>query len=224
MWSFQRFSRKLSLRGQESRKVALKMKQLKIEKGILIVVSAPSGCGKSTVVRALMEKRNNLRFSVSATTRKPRDGEVEGVDYYFVSREEFNRMVEADAFLEHAEYVGNCYGTPRDPVERQLSLGYDVYLDIDVQGAMQVKQLRPQTLMIFLMPPSMEELERRLILRGKNTPQEIRDRLAAAERECACRDEFDYTVVNDVVERAVAEISDLIDRKKYEINILNEVF
>ena len=200
------------------------MKQLKIEKGILIVVSAPSGCGKSTVVRALMEKRNNLRFSVSATTRKPRDGEVEGVDYYFVSREEFNRMVEADAFLEHAEYVGNCYGTPRDPVERQLSLGYDVYLDIDVQGAMQVKQLRPQTLMIFLMPPSMEELERRLVLRGKNTPEEIRDRLAAAEHEALFRDKFDYIVVNDIVDRAVDEISALIDRKKYEINYSNEVF
>ncbi len=196
----------------------------KTEEGILIIVSAPSGCGKSTVVHALMEQRKNLRFSVSATTRKPREGETDGVDYFFISREEFNQMIEADEFLEHAEYVGNCYGTPRAPVERQLRDGYDVYLDIDVQGALQVKRLRPQTLMIFLMPPSMEELERRLILRGKNTPQEIRNRLSVAERECACRDEFDYIVVNDVVERAVKEISDLIDRKKYEINYLNEVF
>ena len=180
----------------------------------MIIVSAPSGCGKSTVVHALMEKRKNLRFSVSATTRKPREGETDGVDYYFVSREEFERMIDENAFLEHAEYVGNCYGTPRAPVEQQLKDGYDVYLDIDVQGALQVKEIRPETLMIFLMPPSMEELERRLVSRGKNTPEEIRDRLAAAERECACRDRFDYVVVNDIVERAVNEISDLIDSKK----------
>lgn len=190
------------------------MKLQKTEEGVLIIVSAPSGCGKSTVVHALMEKRKNLRFSISATTRKPRDGEVDGVDYYFVSREEFARMIEADAFLEHAEYVGNCYGTPREPVEQMLRGGYDVYLDIDVQGALQVKKLRPQTLMVFLMPPSMEELERRLVSRGTNTPEEIRSRLAAAERECALRSEFDFVVVNDVVERAVDEISELIDQKK----------
>ena len=200
------------------------MNCLKTEEGILIIVSAPSGCGKSTVVRALMERRKNLRFSVSATTRKPREGEVDGVDYFFVSGEEFERMIEAGEFLEHAEYVGNCYGTPREPVERQLRDGNDVYLDIDVQGAMQVKVLRPETLMIFLMPPSMEELERRLVLRGTNTPEEIRDRLAAAERECAYRDAFDYVVVNDVVDRAVEEISTLIDRKKHGKKLLNEVF
>ncbi len=194
-----------------------KVKTRKTEPGVLIIVSAPSGCGKSTVVRALMEKRENLRFSVSATTRKPREGETDGVDYFFVSREEFERMIAAEAFLEHAEYVGNCYGTPRAPVEQQLKEGYDVYLDIDVQGAMQVKAIRPETLMIFLMPPSMEELERRLVSRGTNTPEEIRDRLAAAERECAKRDRFDHVVVNDVVERAVDEISDLIDAEKLKL-------
>ncbi len=191
------------------------MRSRKHKQGVLVIVSAPSGCGKSTVVHALMEKRKDLRFSVSATTRPPREGEVEGVDYYFVSREEFDRMIENNAFLEHAEYVGNCYGTPREPVERQLKDGYDVYLDIDVQGAKQVKRIRPETLMVFLMPPSMEELERRLVMRGTNTPEEIRDRLAAAQLECASRDAFDYVVVNDVVERAVDEISDLIDQKKY---------
>ena len=199
------------------------MRSRKRKQGILIIVSAPSGCGKSTVVHALMEKRKDLRFSVSATTRAPREGEVDGVDYFFVSREEFERMIAEDAFLEHAEYVGNCYGTPREAVERQLKDGYDVYLDIDVQGAMQVKRIRPQTLMVFLMPPSMEELERRLVMRGKNTPEEIRDRLAAAERECAVRDAFDHVVVNDVVERAVNEISDLIDLKKYGKIKNNEV-
>ena len=200
------------------------MKSQKTEDGILIIVSAPSGCGKSTVVHALMEKRKNLRFSVSATTRKMREGEVDGVDYYFISREAFERMIEENAFLEHAEYVGNCYGTPREAVERQLRDGYDVYLDIDVQGALQVKKQRPETLMIFLMPPSMEELRRRLENRGTNTPEEIRARLAAAERECACRDQFDYVVVNDEVERAVNMISDLIDYKKYGNNPKNEVY
>ena len=189
------------------------MKQ-KIEPGVLIIVSAPSGCGKSTVVHALMEQRDKLRFSVSATTRAPREGEVDGVDYFFVSRERFQQMVDEGAFLEHAEYVGNCYGTPRAPVEQQLAEGYDVYLDIDVQGAMQVKALRPETLMIFLMPPSMEELERRLTKRGNNSPEEIKGRLEAAEREFALRDRFDYVVVNDVVDRAVAEISGLIDAQK----------
>ena len=200
------------------------MRSQKTKQGVLVIVSAPSGCGKSTVVHALMEKRKNLRFSVSATTRKPREGEVDGVDYYFVSRETFEQMIDENAFLEHAEYVGNCYGTPRAPVEQQLKDGYDVYLDIDVQGALQVKKLRPKTLMIFLMPPSMEELERRLVSRGNNTPEEIRDRLAAAELECAASDWFDYVVVNDIVERAVNEISDLIDLKKNGKNKKNEVF
>lgn len=200
------------------------LKSQKTEEGILIIVSAPSGCGKSTVVHALMERRKNLRFSVSATTRKMREGEVDGVDYFFISREAFDRMINENAFLEHAEYVGNCYGTPREAVERQLRDGFDVYLDIDVQGALQVKKQRPETLMIFLMPPSMEELQRRLENRGTNTPEEIRDRLAAAERECACRDQFDYVVVNDVVDRAVDMISKLIDHKKYGNNSKNEVY
>ena len=193
------------------------MKSRKTEPGVLIIVSAPSGCGKSTVVHRLMEKRENLRFSVSATTRKPREGETDGVDYYFVSRQEFRRMVDEDEFLEHAEYVGNCYGTPRAPVEALLKEGFDVYLDIDVQGAMQVKAIRPETLMIFLMPPSMEELERRLVKRGNNTPEEIKGRLAAAEREFAFRDRFDHVVVNDEVERAVDEIAQLIDEQKRKL-------
>ena len=189
------------------------------EKGILIIVSAPSGCGKSTVVHRLMEVRENLRFSVSATTRRPRDGEKDGVDYYFVSREKFQKMIDSNEFLEHAEYVGNCYGTPRAAVDTQLNDGHDVYLDIDVQGAMQVKELRPDTLLVFLMPPSLEELERRLILRGTDSPEAIQNRLKTAEFEFSFRDRFDYVVVNDVVERAVAEISGLIDAHKRLINI-----
>ena len=188
------------------------------EKGVLIIVSAPSGCGKSTIVHRLMEQRKNLRFSVSATTRAPREGEREGVDYFFVSREKFEEMIGDDAFLEHAEYVGNCYGTPIAPVDAMLNEGDDVYLDIEVQGAMQVKEKRPDTLLIFVMPPSLEELERRLVHRGTDSAEVIRSRLATAQFEFGFRDRFDFVVVNDVVDRAVQEISDLIDAHKKKIN------
>ena len=188
------------------------------DNGILIIVSAPSGCGKSTIVHRLMEQRDKLRFSVSATTRAPREGEVDGVDYFFVTREKFEEMIEADEFLEHAEYVGNCYGTPKAAVDALLAEGYDVYLDIEVQGAMQVKAKRPDTLLIFVMPPSLEELERRLVLRGTDSPEVIRNRLETAQFEFGFRDRFDYVVVNDVVDRAVEEISGLIDAHKQQIN------
>ena len=193
------------------------------ERGILIIVSAPSGCGKSTVVHRLLEQRETLRLSVSATTRAPRAGEQDGVDYYFVSRERFREMIEENAFLEHAEYVGNHYGTPIAPLEAQLNSGLDVYLDIEVQGAMQVKAQRPETLLIFLMPPSLEELERRLTLRGTDDPETIRTRLAEAEREFSYRDRYDHVVVNDQVDRAVAEISALIDAHRRKLQALENM-
>ena len=189
------------------------------EKGILIIVSAPSGCGKSTILHRLMEKREKLCFSVSATTRAPRTGEVDGVDYFFITREKFDKMVENGEFLEHAEYVGNCYGTPKAAVDAKLNEGYDVYLDIEVQGALQIKAQRPETLMIFVMPPSLEELERRLITRGTDSMDVIRGRLQQAQEEFKLREQFDFTVVNDEVERAVAEISGMIDGYKKGINI-----
>lgn len=183
-------------------------------KGVLVVVSAPSGCGKSTVLARLMQIRKELHFSVSATTRSPRPGEAEGVHYFFVERAQFERMVREDAFLEYAEYVGNYYGTPRAAVEEQLDRGYDVYLDIEVRGAMQVKARCPDALLIFLMPPSMEALEQRLTGRGTDTPEVVQKRLQEAERECAAAGEFDYVVVNDEVDRAAAEISARIDEKR----------
>ena len=189
------------------------------EKGVLIIVSAPSGCGKSTILHRLMELRENLCFSVSATTRAPRNGEQDGVDYFFISREKFDEMVENGEFLEHAEYVGNCYGTPKAAVDAKLNEGYDVYLDIEVQGAMQIKVQRPETLMIFVMPPSLEELERRLVSRGTDSPEVIQGRLKQAQEEFKLRDQFDFTVVNDEVERVVAEISGMIDGYKKGINI-----
>ena len=185
-----------------------------MNKGKLIVISAPSGCGKSTVVHALMERRPNLRFSISATTRNPREGEVDGKDYFFVTREKFMEMVAEDAFIEHAEFVGNCYGTPRKALDDMLEQGLDVMLDIDVQGAFQIREKCPDALMVFLMPPSFEELEKRLILRGKDTMEVIKNRLLTARRECAVADRFDYIIVNDDVERAVGEFSSIIDKEK----------
>ncbi len=185
-----------------------------MNKGKLIVISAPSGCGKSTVVHALMERRPNLKFSISATTRKPREGEEDGKDYFFVSRERFMEMVAEDAFLEHAVYVENCYGTPRKALDDMLESGLDVMLDIDVQGAFQIREKRPDALMVFLMPPSFEELEKRLILRGKDSMEVIKNRLITAREECKVADKFDYIIVNDDVERAVSEFSSIIDKEK----------
>lgn len=188
------------------------------EKGILVVVSAPSGCGKSTVLKRLMEIRQNLYFSVSATTREPREGERDGVHYFFIGRERFEEMIREDAFLEYAEYVGNYYGTPRSAVEEQLDRGWDVYLDIEVQGAAQVKTRRPEALLIFLMPPNLKELERRLTQRGTDSPETVHRRLAEAERECGERERYDFVVVNDDVNRAAAEISGIIDGVKQKRN------
>lgn len=190
----------------------------KNQRGALIIVSAPSGCGKSTLLHRLMEKREKLRFSVSATTRPPREGEVDGKDYFFVDHPTFERMIAEDAFLEHAEYVGNRYGTPRAAVEELLDAGYDVYLDIDVQGAMQIKRIRPETLTIFVTPPSLPELENRLRSRGTDSDEVIRSRLETAERELILKDHYDYVVVNDEVDRAAGEISDLIDSYKARLS------
>ena len=185
-----------------------------MSKGKLIVISAPSGCGKSTVVHALMDARPNLKFSISATTREPRIGEVDGKDYFFVSREKFMEMVAADEFLEHAIYVDNCYGTPRKALDEMLEKGMDVILDIDVQGAFQIREKRPDALMVFLMPPSFDDLEKRLIMRGKDSMEVIRNRLITAREECKVADKFDYIIVNDDLDRAVSEFSTIIDKEK----------
>ncbi|MBO5975675.1 MAG: guanylate kinase [Oscillospiraceae bacterium] len=185
-----------------------------MSKGKLIVISAPSGCGKSTVVHALMDARPNLKFSISATTRAPRIGEVDGKDYFFVSREKFMEMVAADEFLEHAIYVDNCYGTPRKALDEMLEKGMDVILDIDVQGAFQIREKRPDALMVFLMPPSFDDLEKRLIMRGKDSMEVIRNRLITAREECKVADKFDYIIVNDDLDRAVSEFSTIIDKEK----------
>ena len=183
-----------------------------MKKGKLYIISGPSGCSKSTVLREVFRHRRNIFFSVSATTRGPREGEVDGKDYYFVTREEFERMIGADELLEHAQYVSNYYGTPRKPVEAMLSEGNDVVLDIEVQGAGQVKTKMPEAVSLFILPPSLEELERRLRGRGTETEEKIRSRLNQAEREIAKSGSYDYRVVNDDVERAAGEIVQIMRR------------
>ena len=175
-------------------------------KGKTFIVSGPSGVGKSTVLHALFEGRDDLYFSVSATTRAPREGEVDGKDYHFISAERFHTLIEEDAFLEYAEYVGNFYGTPKKFVDEAMSAGKDVILDIEIQGAEQVCTKRPETVRIFIAPPSWTELERRLTARGTDTPEKIQKRLLRAKVELKQADSYDYFVINDTVEKAVEEL------------------
>lgn len=177
-----------------------------MERGKTFIISGPSGVGKSTILHKLFERRKNLYFSVSATTRAPREGEQDGVHYHFSTVEEFRKLIEEDAFLEHAEFVGNYYGTPKRYVDEAMDRGEDVILDIELQGADQVYAKRPETVRIFILPPSMEELERRLVSRGTETPEKIRGRLERARVEFESVHTYDYIVINDEVEHAVNEL------------------
>ena len=179
-------------------------------RGIPFLVAAPSGTGKTTVCRAVMERDEGLRFSVSHTTRKPRGGEREGVDYTFVDASEFRQLVDAEAFLEHAEYAGNLYGTSWDALEGPIADGHDLLVEIEVRGAGQVRERREDVYFIFLLPPSMGELERRLRDRGTDSEEVIQKRLAEASNELAAADIFDFAVVNDDLETAVDAVLTVI--------------
>ncbi|WMT27856.1 guanylate kinase [Bacillus aerius] len=181
------------------------------ERGLLIVLSGPSGVGKGTVRQAIFSQEDaEFEYSISVTTRKPREGERNGVDYFFKTREEFEHMIENKKLLEWAEYVGNYYGTPVDYVEQTLSEGKDVFLEIEVQGALQVREAFPEGLFIFLAPPSLSELQNRIITRGTESEDLIRNRMAAAKEEIEMMDAYDYVVENDDVELACERIKAIV--------------
>ncbi len=197
-----------------------------MNKGLLIVVSAPSGCGKGTVLHEIL-KDDSFYCSVSATTRKPREGEINGVNYYFLSKEEFERKIKDDAMLEYAQYCENYYGTLKQEVDSNLEKGKNVILEIDVQGAMQIKKQRPEGVFIFMLPPSVKELERRLRKRGTETDDVIALRVAEAEGEIKQASKYDYVMVNAALEDAVEDFKTIVNAQKFKAeraeNLIDEV-
>lgn len=193
-------------------------KPTKPKPGILYILSGPSGVGKGTICKKLLVEESNLLYSVSVTTRQPRVGEVDGISYYFMAKEEFLNKRDQGEFLEWAEVYHNYYGTPRSAVERNLLAGRDVILEIDIQGAKKVKENFPQGVYIFLMPPSAQELEHRIRNRGTDSPETISLRLGCLKEEIQAIKEYDYVVVNDILERTVHKIRCIIEAEKCKRN------
>ena len=200
------------------------------QKGILTVISGPAGSGKGTVISTLMEKNPKFRYSVSATSREPRPGEINGVNYTFVTKEEFSEMITEGKFLEHAEYVGDYYGTPVDYIKENVDQGYNIILEIDLQGALQIKSKFREAVLIMLIPPSFKALEERLRGRGTESEDKILQRLARAKEEVGFFDSYDYVVINEdgKYEQAAEEINNIISSEKYRTfrngDILKEFF
>ena len=188
-----------------------------MNKGLLVVVSGPSGVGKGTICNALRAKYTELVYSVSATTRPMREGEVEGVNYFFLSKEDFLAKIEAGAFLEWAEVYGNFYGTPKWIIDTQLAAGNHVLLEIDMQGAVQVKKAYPESVLVFILPPSEEELAKRLSGRGTDSAEVIAKRLACWQQEKEMLKYYDYAVVNDTVSQAVERVSHIITAEECSV-------
>ena len=185
-----------------------------MSKGILVVISGPSGTGKGTICTRILDEMDNMEFSTSMTTRQPRDGETDGKDYFFVTKDQFEAAIDNDEFLEYAQVFGNYYGTPKQAVASKLEEGKDILLDIDVQGAMNVKRAFPDELFIFILPPSMEELRRRITGRGTDSEEAIERRLSQAESEMSLAEEYNYQIVNDDLETAVSEVKRIIRERK----------
>ena len=196
------------------------------EKGKLIVISGPSGSGKSTVVNKAIQGRKDMCFSTSVTTRSPRPGEVDGKDYFFIDPQRFQEMVERDELLEHAQYVAHSYGTPRAFVEQKLNDGLNVILDIEVQGARQVREKMKNAVLIFIVPPSLEELRRRLVNRGTDAADVIEARLQRASEELKEADLYDYLIINDDLETAAREFTSILTaehcRVPHRIHLLKD--
>lgn len=192
-------------------------------RGQLIVISGPSGAGKGTVCKALFDRNTDIRFSVSCTTRSPRKGEKEGANYFFISREKFDEMIKNDEFLEHAEVYGNYYGTPTAEVNKNLDAGYDVVLEIDIQGALKVKNKYPEGVFIFILPPSIKELKERIIKRGSETPESLLRRFKSAFDELNYISHYNYFVVNDDISKAVYKLEGIITAEKCRVDRVKNI-
>ena len=196
-------------------------------KGILVVVSGFSGSGKGTIMKELLRRYDNYALSISATTRSPREGEEDGREYFFKTREEFEKMIAEDALIEHASYVGNYYGTPRAYVEQQLALGKDVILEIEIQGALQIKKRFPDTLLLFISPPDARTLKERLVGRGTESKEVIESRLARAAEEAEGIESYDYFIINDDLEICVEQVHQMIkgehSRVSRSLELIHEI-
>ena len=188
------------------------------DQGILAVVSGFSGAGKGTLMKALLEKHHNYALSISATTREPREGETDGREYFFVTKEAFEEMIQKGQLIEHAQYVNNYYGTPRQYVFQQMADGRDVILEIEIQGALKIKERFPEALLIFVMPPSADELKRRLMGRGTETMEVIDKRMRRAGQEAAGITSYDYILINDALDQCVEEMHQLIQAQHKRVS------
>ena len=186
-------------------------------KGLLLVVSGPSGAGKGTICKSILEQNDHIKLSVSATTRKPRTGEVHGVNYFFMEKEEFKTMIEQGEFLEYAQIYDNFYGTPKAAIMENLEKGQDVILEIEMQGARQVKEVYPEGIFIFVLPPSLQELKNRIVGRGTETAEEIEKRFSCAFEEIKQIEDYDYFIVNKDVEKSVKELEAIISSEKNKV-------
>lgn len=197
-----------------------------MNKGSLFIISGPSGCGKGTVLAEVL-KQDNIFYSVSATTRSPRPGEVNGVNYFFLSKEEFEKLIADGGMLEYASYCGNYYGTPKKPVEEMIAAGKNVILEIEIQGAAKVMSKCPEAVSVFILPPSLEELKRRLHKRGTETEEVIERRISEASSEISYAKNYDYLIVNAELEKAVNDLLSIINsqslKKKNSEYLINEV-